>query len=311
MAQKVAGNESPMDRERAPMDEEEEMESFLTMERLFSSLANSLFNDRSLDNFRQQYEELHFALVQSRERNQVLTQKCRQLNSDIVSNANKVASVVGLSQGDSRAIASPRPDFERAWRLVSCSQERENRSREVIRNLTIEAENLRQMIEQSQGHLTDPQQISKQLVKGSLTSLSNEIELSEKEKDQLTIELNETAQEIRLAQKSIGSLNKEIKALADESEKLNQTSEDLRLERNELTKQGDDVRRGISNIQHNIEHKDTLFARRSEEVRNKEKESRQISKELSVWQDALAGRRRDHEKMSGKLSEKCAANNAL
>jgi chromosome segregation ATPase len=291
--------------------DEGELESFATTEQLFASLVHSLFTDQSLDNFRAQYEQLHSALVQSRECNLALTERCRQLGSDITSSARKIASVISLGQGDARVIANLRTEFTRAWNLIARAQDRENKLQEVIYTLTIGAKQLRQMIAQSQRTLGNPQEVSKQLLEGSLMSLANDIKLYGKQAHQLTIELNETAQKVELAQKSIGRLNEEMRSLTDQSEKLTQTLEDLRREQIELTGHSNDTRNSISDIRHGAEDMEALFTKRYEEVHRKEKESRHLLQELSVWQEELARRRHRHDKMDRKLSQKVAANNAL
>ena len=62
--------------------------------------------DRSLERFRVEYEKLHKALKKSYEGEKRLTQKCRELNAEIVANAAKVSTALKLSQEDQGTIAS-------------------------------------------------------------------------------------------------------------------------------------------------------------------------------------------------------------
>ena len=62
--------------------------------------------DKSLERFRVEYEKLHKALKKSYEGEKRLTQKCRELNAEIVANAAKVSTALKLSQEDQGTIAS-------------------------------------------------------------------------------------------------------------------------------------------------------------------------------------------------------------
>ena len=71
-------------------EQENEQELFAEMERNFDNVIHEIVSDRSLDKFREEYEKLHEALVQSHEHNHVLMEKCEQLNKDISANASKI-----------------------------------------------------------------------------------------------------------------------------------------------------------------------------------------------------------------------------
>lgn len=53
-----------------------------------------------------EYEKIHRALKKSHDSEKRLMQKCRELNSEIVANSAKVATVLKLSQEDQATIAS-------------------------------------------------------------------------------------------------------------------------------------------------------------------------------------------------------------
>ena len=56
--------------------------------------------DKSLERFRVEYEKLHKALKKSYEGEKRLTQKCRELNAEIVANAAKVSIAVSTSYNE-------------------------------------------------------------------------------------------------------------------------------------------------------------------------------------------------------------------
>jgi hypothetical protein len=71
-----------------------------------TQVLQELVGDQSLERFRQEYEKLHRALKKSNEGEKRLLKKCRELNSEIVSNAVKVQTALRLSQEDQDTIGS-------------------------------------------------------------------------------------------------------------------------------------------------------------------------------------------------------------
>jgi hypothetical protein len=69
-------------------------------------VLQELVGDQSLERFRQEYEKLHRALKKSNEGEKRLLKKCRELNTEIVSNAVKVQTALRLSQEDQDTIGS-------------------------------------------------------------------------------------------------------------------------------------------------------------------------------------------------------------
>lgn len=61
--------------------------------------------DKSLERFRLEYEKLHRALKKSHDNEKRLIKKCRELNSEIVSNAAKVQTALRLSTEDRNNLA--------------------------------------------------------------------------------------------------------------------------------------------------------------------------------------------------------------
>ena len=74
-------------------------------------VLTELMGDKSLERFRAEYEKLHKALKKSYEGEKRLTQKCRELNAEIVANAAKVSTALKLSQEDQGTIASLKKVF--------------------------------------------------------------------------------------------------------------------------------------------------------------------------------------------------------
>jgi hypothetical protein len=78
--------------EEAKTEDADDLARFDELEQNFQKVIRTLSDDRSTDKFRAEYEKLHAVLLQSHEQNGKLMDKCRTLNNEIHSNANKVSS---------------------------------------------------------------------------------------------------------------------------------------------------------------------------------------------------------------------------
>lgn len=206
-------------------DVQDEMEKFDEMERVFHSVVQNLVTDNSLDNFRQEYEKLHQALVISHEHNTMLVEKCKALNNEILANANKVSSVLTLSQNDQRTIAGLRHEFEKAWKLVEVSQEKENKCEEVIEGLKKEVSNLSRLVEQG-GQLAFTQTASLQEVTDEIQQLKKEITTQTVQFESMKKEVEETQAKHIATKEELVNITKEFGELTEsiEIEKTNNLS---------------------------------------------------------------------------------------
>ena len=125
--------------------------TFESLEKDFQSVLEELVGDQSLSKFREEYEKLHRALRKSHDNEKRLIKKCRELNSEIVSNAAKVQTALKLSEEDQGTIAALKKEIEKAWKLVDASPEKEARAKETIQQLKLEIANLTRLLEQGAG----------------------------------------------------------------------------------------------------------------------------------------------------------------
>jgi len=80
--------------------------TFENLEQDFQAVLKELMGDKSLEKFRVEYEKLHRALKKSHDSEKRLMHKCRELNSEIVSNTSKVTAALKMSQEDRTTITS-------------------------------------------------------------------------------------------------------------------------------------------------------------------------------------------------------------
>merc|ERR1719460_1066345 len=142
----------------------------------FQDVLTELVGDKSLERFRQEYEKLHRALKKSHESEKRLIKKCRELNSEIVSNAAKVQTALKLSQEDQNSIASLKREIEKAWKMVDSAHEKESRAKETISQLKTETSNLSRLVEQGTGLSVGQENTVNELlkVKDTLSSERNQ-----------------------------------------------------------------------------------------------------------------------------------------
>ena len=74
-------------------DEEFSLSAFEALEKEFQEVLATLAGDRSLDQFRAEYEKIHRALGRSHDHERKLIKKVRELNGEIVNNARARADI--------------------------------------------------------------------------------------------------------------------------------------------------------------------------------------------------------------------------
>lgn len=273
------------EKEKDPLDPDNDLEICEEMEKNFAKIVSELVRDRSLDRFRKEYEMLHTALTQSHEHNKVLIEKCRALNQDIVANANKISSVLLLSQNDQRTIAGLRREFERAWLLVQNSQERESHSEEVIFNLNQEITNLRFLIESAnssnQSKIGDEVQISMQDAQNAVNSIKSDLQIQQQQSAALCEKLEKTVTETNKMENETISLKQEFDKLSEEDKIVSEELEKVSKSRIEILdscfKGSEDIKNEttrVSNIKLDIKKEKNKIRKRKRTIIqcNKDKE---------------------------------------
>lgn len=122
--------------------------AFEVLERDFREVLDELVGDQSLERFRHEYEKLHQTLKKSHENEKRLIRKCRELNSEIMTNAGKIQTALRLSNADKKTITLLKKEIDKAWKLVTDSQEKERRAQDTIHLLKTEIQNLSELVEQ-------------------------------------------------------------------------------------------------------------------------------------------------------------------
>ena len=82
-------------------------------------------------------------------------QKCRELNTELMTNSAKVQAAMKLSEEDKNTISSLQKEIDKAWKMVDAAHEKEQRAKETIQSLRIEINNLSNLVEQGAGTKVD------------------------------------------------------------------------------------------------------------------------------------------------------------
>lgn len=127
--------------------------------------------------FREEYERLYKALLQSHESEKRLTKKIRDLNAEIGASAQNVQTAMKTAAEDQQQIATLRRDIEAQQKLVSQSLQKETKAKEAIAKLKAEIADLQQRIDKGAG-MSAEQELQ-------LTQLQGQREQLEKDRDML------------------------------------------------------------------------------------------------------------------------------
>lgn len=110
----------------------------------FSNQAQQANNaDANFNKIHEEYEKLNKLFVQSRINERKLIKKCKELTTELGSNATKVQAALKLSQNDRSSITLLKKEVAKAWKLVEANSEKEARSKEAIANMKLEIESLK------------------------------------------------------------------------------------------------------------------------------------------------------------------------
>jgi len=270
-----------------------EENAFDALERDFQEVLTELMGDKSLERFRVEYEKLHKALKKSYEGEKRLTQKCRELNAEIVANAAKVSTALKLSQEDQGTIASLKKEIEKAWKMVDAAAEKEARARETIQSLKLEIANLSKLVEQGAG-----------LTMGQEHSVNELLKI----KEELTKDRDEKLSEIvELRQSLVEAATKQAKAESEKREadiKINELKEDINVRTHEAQREGrkrDKLDRELKTARLDLESKNI-------EIKNKQGTLGKLQEECSrleanLKEQKIANERavKDNDLLNGRI----------
>ena len=290
----------------ANYEHEDEMEAFDNLEKNFHKVIQDLITDHSLDRFREEYERLHAELVKSHENNQELINRCRDMKNSILANANKVSSVLTLSQNDQRTIAGLRHEFEKAWKMVEVSQDREVKSRETIEVLKDEVQHLSRLVEQG-GAMAMTQGTSMQEMKEVIADLNKDIETQNEQLENLRKQREDSKTLMETLVNRIADLKSESVKLDEELQQAKTASAGLRSEIDGAAKEISGVKANMKSMGTQFEDGEVKIQQGKDKIKELENELREDRRDIKSAEDDLRANR-DHIKSIKKtLKERAEA----
>jgi len=298
-----------------------ESSAFETLERDFQEVLTELVGDKSLERFRQEYEKLHRALKKSHESEKRLIKKCRELNSEIVSNAAKVQTALKLSQEDQNTITSLKREIEKAWKMVDASHEKEARAKDTISQLKTEISNLSRLVEQGAGLSVGQENTVNELLKDK-DDLSAERERQVEEIAALRASINDYLKDMRAKEQERVAAAQEISSIKEmlSTRKAEQEREQRRKER--LEKEGKDLRNVLELRGTDLKARNAALAqatasveRLEEQLRLQRLQTEKANKDVEVSRGKLSKVELDFKDQSainvGQIAENAAQQAAL
>ena len=205
-----------------------EASAFEALEKDFQEVLTELVGDKSLERFRLEYEKLHRALKKSHEQEKRLIRRCRELNTEIVNNAQKVQTALKLSQEDQHTIGQLKKEIESAWKMVDSSHEKEQRAKDTIQELKVQITQLGRLVEQGAGLSIGQDNTVQELIK-----VRDELTRQNEEQDgtikQLKEHMNTVNGRVLEMEKEAEGFHAQIKELQDEIlQKKNEQEREMR-----------------------------------------------------------------------------------
>lgn len=111
--------------------------------------------DPVIQQFQLEYKKLYDSLCKSHTQEQALGKMCRNLNSEILSNADRVKTALQQNQDDQVTIAALRKDIDNAWSTVDNSSKKEHEFNLQVMQLQDEVTILQQEVKTAESRSLD------------------------------------------------------------------------------------------------------------------------------------------------------------
>jgi len=265
-----------------------EASAFEALEKDFQEVLQELVGDKSLEHFRQEYEKLHRALKGSHENEKRLIKKCRELNSEIVSNAVKVQTALKLSQEDHSTITALQKEIERAWKMVEGSHEKEQRAKDAITTLKTEIANLSRLVEQGAGL-----SINQENTLNNLIVQKNELT---KHRDMLQAQVSQQQTSYNAFQKKVSKLEQEKAANEESLDKLKELLADKKV-------MAEAKAREKEKLDHQLKESREVVDARQKDIEAKQEEVRIWGVQCVEWAEKVRIAKNDVEQQSAKQAQ--------
>lgn len=189
-----------------------------------------------------------------------LIKKCRELNTEIVSNAAKVQTALRLSEEDQATIGALRKEIEKAWKIVDASHEKEAKAKESITQLKLEIANLTKQVEQGAGSVSDDL---------TVVELTKQKEALTKERDEYVDQVVNLRRELLFVQQRAGQAEAERTAMDADLQFIRHQVAEKRMEAERESRKKERLERDIRDMKMTIEQRQTELNEKTAAVRTR------------------------------------------
>eukprot|EP00924_Labyrinthula_sp_SR-Ha-C_P000841 augustus_masked-scaffold_7-processed-gene-5.6-mRNA-1 protein AED:0.80 eAED:0.81 QI:0/-1/0/1/-1/1/1/0/815 len=232
---------------------------------------------KDFESLKQEYEHLYEEYEKSKEREELLTSKAKELSEIISNNAVRLQSAIKLSQEDQNTIETLKNEVKKAWELLNFSNIKEKAFQEKSENMEAENDRMTSLLEHELELKAD--------LKRTLESLDREtqdLRATISRKDDL---LANKTEEHQGAIKEISSLTTTIEKNNEEKKKLSKTIVDTKhiLEREKC--QTEKLKKELSNAQSSVASKNHVIENQTTVIQRVEHEKNALYNELKKVRD--------------------------
>ncbi|CAK85366.1 unnamed protein product (macronuclear) [Paramecium tetraurelia] len=249
------------------------------LEREFQDIINELANEPALERFRQEYTKLHQAFRNAYDQERRLLRKLRDINSDILNNAGKVTNALKFSQEDSERIKLLKTELDNTYKVIEQAQMREDKLKQKIENFQAEIKHLQDLVEQGNALQSQTNKI---------TELQTQKEDFIKERDSLQAELIKNRSET-------GNLIEKLKLLENEKLILDQSSQQLKKNLQEMQEKVDKDEQRRNNINEELEQLRQNYIKTKKEYEKQKEDLSKVQVELKKQTETLQKKDIDKE----------------
>ena len=245
--------------------------------------------------FKEEYEKVFSALVNSNDSEKRLVQKCRDLNAEIVANAAKVQSALKLADEDQGTIDKLKGEVEKAWKMVDASKEKETRAKENVQALKKEVADL-----------------SKAAAQGGSGGAKQQEQLKDmmRQRDELAAERDEQVNQIVMLREEVMEVTEQLRAA--EAEKLRMENElqilrddaaSARAATDKETKRKEKMERDMKELKELLEEKTYEIKQKQHSLKEGDEAVKRLEKLLKDQQGATSRAQKDYNGLSDKLTK--------
>ena len=245
--------------------------------------------------FKEEYEKVFSALVNSNDSEKRLVQKCRDLNAEIVANAAKVQSALKLADEDQGTIDKLKGEVEKAWKMVDASKEKETRAKENVQALKKEVADLSKAAAQGGSGGAKQQEQIKDMMR---------------QRDELAAERDEQVNQIVMLREEVMEVTEQLRAA--EADKLRMENE-LQILRDDVasakaatdkeTKRKEKMERDMKELKELLEEKTYEIKQKQHSLKEGDEAVKRLEKLLKDQQGATSRAQKDYNGLSDKLAK--------